>query len=103
MSMRRPSNASSSVSATLANERCGGIHLDHRQPPASGRDGITLVRVRLLANPQSVQLCLEGTSINYFGRSKSIAHDVFHRSPLRTPVRLSPQPRAFERLLWGRL
>jgi hypothetical protein len=67
-------------SATFANERCGTIHLDHRQSSAGGCNGITLACVRLLSNPQCVQLGPKGAPIDYFGRSKFISHDVFHRS-----------------------
>src|SRR5215471_20431898 len=64
----------------FANERSGTIHLDHGEPSAGGRNGVTFSCVSLLSNPQCVQFCLEGAPIDDFGRSKFIAHDVFHRS-----------------------
>jgi hypothetical protein len=57
--------------ATFANERCGTIHLDHGEPSAGGRNGVAFSCVSLLANPQRVQLRLEGAPINHFGRSSS--------------------------------
>jgi hypothetical protein len=62
--------------ATFANGWCGTIHLDHRQPSAGSCNGVTLVRVRLLPNPQCVQLGLKGGPVDYVRGSKFISHEV---------------------------
>ena len=41
------------------------------------RNGVAFPRVSFLSHPQSVQLRLERAPIDYFGRRKLIAHDVF--------------------------
>jgi hypothetical protein len=63
----------------FANERRRAIHLDHGEAPARGRDGVTFFCVRLLANPQRVQLGLKGVPIDYSGGSKGVI--VGHRLP----------------------
>jgi hypothetical protein len=64
--------------ATLANERCGAIHLDHGEPSAGGCNGVAFSCVSLLSSPQCFELGVEGAAIDYFGRTKFISH-VFHR------------------------
>jgi hypothetical protein len=56
------------------------IHIESSEPSARGRNDVAFSGVSLLSNPQCVQLRLEGAPIDYFGRSKFISHDVFHRS-----------------------
>jgi hypothetical protein len=51
----------------VAHERRGAIHLDHGEPSAGGRDGVAFPGVSLLANPQGVQLRLEGAPIDCYG------------------------------------
>jgi hypothetical protein len=50
------------------NERLGGIDLDHGESPAGGRNGVAFSCASLLANPQCIQLRLDGAPIDYFGR-----------------------------------
>jgi hypothetical protein len=69
-----------SVRFTFANERRGGVHLDHGEPAARGRNGIALPHVGLLPNPQRLELHLEGAAIDDLRGSKLIFHGVFHRS-----------------------
>jgi len=64
-----------------------GVHLNHRQPPASGRDGVAFARVSLLSNQQCVQLRLKLPTIDDFGCSAFTFHEVCHR-----PLRLRLQP-----------
>jgi len=65
---------------TLANERRGATHGDHGEPATGRRNGVAFSCVSFLADPQCVQLRLKGAPIDYFGRSKFISHDAFHRS-----------------------
>src|SRR5215469_10878514 len=71
---------------TLANKRCGTIHLDHGQPSASSSNRVAFSRVSFLSNPQCIQLRLENTSSDHIGRSEFISHEVAHCS-LRYPPR----------------
>ena len=64
----------------FANERRRAVHLDHWQPPARGRDRVAFSCVRLLSNPQCVELGLKDAPVDDLGRSKLISHDVAHRS-----------------------
>jgi len=43
---------------------------------AGGRNGVTLMRVSLLSKQRRIQLGVESAPINYFGRSKFIAHEL---------------------------
>jgi hypothetical protein len=54
--------------ALRANQRCSAVHLDHMEPPASCRNGVTFMRVSLLSNPQCVELLQKGAPIDDIGR-----------------------------------
>jgi hypothetical protein len=56
------------------------INLNHRQSAASGCDGVAFSCVRFLADPQFVQLALEGIAIDYSRRC--FFHGILHRSLL---------------------
>ena len=65
--------------ALFANEWRGGIDLDHRKPPAGGRNGVAFFGVGLLANPQRVEFRLKRAPIDHLRGSKFTVH-VFHCS-----------------------
>jgi len=79
--------------AMLADKRRGCRHLDHRQPPARGRKGVTLFGVGFLPNAQGVELRVEGAAVDDGGRCKFIFHDVFL---VLSPIIVSLRRRAFE-------
>jgi hypothetical protein len=64
--------------ATFANKRCGTVHLNHGEPSAGGRNGVTFPCVSLLANPQCIQLGLKGAPIDYLRGSEIISNEVCH-------------------------
>jgi hypothetical protein len=72
-----------------ANQSDGGVHLYHRQPSASGRDGVAFARVSLLSDPQCVQSRLKLHTNDDFGCSQFTFHEVCHPY-LR--LRLQPLP-----------
>jgi hypothetical protein len=81
MSIRRPSNASNSVTAPRS--PMSGVAPSTSTIGSRRRascNGVTLVRVRLLPNPQCVQLGLKGGPVDYLRGSKFISHEVCHRS-----------------------
>jgi hypothetical protein len=51
--------------ALRADQGYRGLHLDHRQPAASGRDRVALAGVRLLADQQLGQLRLPGVPVRH--------------------------------------
>jgi hypothetical protein len=54
--------------AVGADQGGGRVDLDHRQPAAGRRDGVTLAGVRLLAEPELVDLLLPGRAVGDSGR-----------------------------------
>jgi hypothetical protein len=44
-------------------QKDGAVNLDHRQPATGGRDGVALLRMRFLPNPQPVQFGLKGGTV----------------------------------------
>ena len=48
-----------------ADQRDGGVDLDHRQPPARRGDRVAFAGVRLLANPQRVDFGLPGGAVDH--------------------------------------
>ena len=68
--------------AMLAGHRDRRVHLDHRQPPASRRDGVSLPGVRLLADEQPVQLRLPVGPGGDWRVLRLIGHARLHGCPL---------------------
>src|SRR5215467_889947 len=68
-----------------ANQRDARVHLHHREPAAGGGNEVTLMCVRLLPNPQPIELSLKPAPIDYLRNSKFISHDVL---PASLPRRL---------------
>jgi hypothetical protein len=64
----------------FANERSGGIDLDHGEPSAGGCNGVAFSCVSLLSHSLCVQLRLEGAPIDYVRGSTFISYEVCHRS-----------------------
>jgi hypothetical protein len=57
----------------LADQPDRSVDLDNRQPPASRRDRITLVGVRLLAHPQRIYLGLPTGAIDNRGKARRVS------------------------------
>jgi hypothetical protein len=52
------------------------VHLHHWEPAACGGNGLTFSGVRLLPNPQRLQLSVKRAPVNYPGAFKAIFQEV---------------------------